>query len=316
MKDADQRATVDAPLVSVILPVFNRTDELTRALASVMAQSLADWELLVVDDGSDVDVEGVVARCHDARVRYVRRPQNGGVSAAQNTGLDHARGQFVVFLHSDDELFPDKLERQTQRIAATPASVGAVESGVEVEWSDRVEHWPPNLDAAKPFDLLAYGRRVHSSGLLVRRDLATTLRFDERLRGVEDRDFCIRLLRVAEVSTSSEVLSRVSKTGARLGSQNKAFIYQYLLEKYNAEIATDRRVHSDWHYRIARSHARAGEVPQARRALGRAIRLNPARARRWWLWFASYGGERLCRASFGTQVRAARRIDRSTRLKS
>jgi glycosyltransferase involved in cell wall biosynthesis len=230
----------------------------------------------------------VVNRFRDPRIRYLRRPQNGGVSAAQNTGLDHARGQFVVFLHSDDELLPQKLDRQTQRIADAPASVGAVESGIEVEWDDRVERWPPNLDAARPFDLLTYERHVHCSGLLVRRDLAAALRFDERLR--------------------------VSKTGTRMGFQNKATIYEYLLKKYNAEIVKDRRVHADWHYRISRAHARAGEVAQARRALGRAIRLHPRRVRRWWLWVASYGGSRLSRASFATQVRTAKMIPRSTRL--
>ena len=121
--------------------------------------------------------------------------------------------------------------------------------------------------------------------------VATQLRFDEQLRGAEDRDFCIRLLQSTDLAFSTEPLSRVSKTGSRLGHQNHGPIYAYLLEKYHDDIAADRRVHADWEYRIARAYARAGQMPEARRALRRSLRLDPARARRWLLWLASFGGD-------------------------
>src|SRR4051812_1322910 len=91
------------PVVSVILPTYNRAGLVTRAIDSVVRQTFECWELLVVDDASQDDTERVVAQYDDARVRYIRRPVNGGVSAAQNTGIDHARGELVAFLHSDDE---------------------------------------------------------------------------------------------------------------------------------------------------------------------------------------------------------------------
>ena len=100
--------------MTVILPTYNRADEIGRAIGSVMRQTYAGWELVVVDDASEDDIEQVVAQYRDPRVRYIRRSVNGGVAAAQNTGIDHAHGELVAFLHSDDELFPTKLKRQVE----------------------------------------------------------------------------------------------------------------------------------------------------------------------------------------------------------
>lgn len=293
------------PLVSVILPTYNRADILAQAIDSVVHQTYAAWELIVVDDASDDDIELVVAQYDDPRIRHVRRMVNGGVAAAQNTGIDHASGGLLVVLHSDDALFPEKLERQVALIAREPGSIGAVESGIEVVWPDRVEHWPPPLDGADASDLLAYRNRAHISGLMVRRTVAQELRFDDRLRGAEDRDFCVRLLRHTQVACSPEVLSRVSKSGRRLSHQNMGPIYAYLLEKHLDDIRSDRRVYADWNYRIARAYARADQLPEARQALRRSMRIDPARGRRWSLWLASFGGERLTRAAFRVQVRGA-----------
>jgi glycosyltransferase involved in cell wall biosynthesis len=238
---------------------------------------------------------------------------NGGVAAAQNTGIEHARGEFVVFLHSDDALLPDKLGRQVDLLTRAGDSVGAVESGIEVAWPDRVERWTPELDTATAFDLLAYRTRVHISGLMIRRDLAARLRFDERLRGAEDRDFCIRLLCSTDVVCDPDPLSRVSKAGTRLSHQNMGPIYAYLLEKYRDDIAADRRVHADWNYRAARAFARAGQMPEAREALRASVRIRPAHAQRWPLWLASYGGDRLMSAAFRAQVHGAELVQGARR---
>lgn len=300
-----------APVVSVVIPTFNQVELLGRAIDSVVGQTYASWELLVVDDASECDVEAVVARYDDARVRYVRRSVNGGVAAAQNTGIDLASGELVAFLHTDDELMPRKLERQVDLVTGSHADLGAVESAVEVVWPDRTERWSPGLDGAEPLDLLAYRANVHISGLLVRTALAARLRFDEDLRGAEDRDFCVRLLRDANVGFSPEPLSRISKLDSRLGHQNKGPVYEHLLRKYHDDIAADRRVHADWHYRIARAYSRAGEVPAARQALRRSMHLDPVRPRRWLLWTASFANDRWLGAAIGAQVRAAAVVRRA-----
>jgi GT2 family glycosyltransferase len=98
------------PRFSVIIPTFNRAAILPRALRSVLTQSEGDFEVVVVDDGSSDGTDAIVATYDDPRVRY-HAQQNAGPSAARNAGAAIARGEFLVFLDSDDELLPRALER-------------------------------------------------------------------------------------------------------------------------------------------------------------------------------------------------------------
>jgi glycosyltransferase involved in cell wall biosynthesis len=95
-------------LFSVIVPTYNRADVLPRAIKSVLEQSFRDLELLVVDDGSDDDIAGVVEQFDDRRLRYMSE-SHCGVSAARNAGAAAAQGEWLVFLDNDDELVPDAL---------------------------------------------------------------------------------------------------------------------------------------------------------------------------------------------------------------
>ncbi|MFQ5461309.1 MAG: glycosyltransferase family A protein [Phycisphaerae bacterium] len=110
------------PNVTIVIPTYNRSSLLPRALHSVLRQTVSDWEVLVIDDGSIDDTPEVVrhlATRFGGRLQYVRRP-HGGASAARNAGIDRARGRFVAFLDSDDVFGPTKLERQLALFALRP----------------------------------------------------------------------------------------------------------------------------------------------------------------------------------------------------
>jgi glycosyltransferase involved in cell wall biosynthesis len=119
-----QRArAVATPLVSVVVPTFNSAATLPRAVASVARQTLRDWELIVVDDGSTDATRTVLevwAQRLGERLRRVRTA-NRGPGAARNTGIDLARGRYVAFLDADDEFLPEKLARQVKLFEAEPA---------------------------------------------------------------------------------------------------------------------------------------------------------------------------------------------------
>ena len=108
-----------APAVSVIIPTYNRAPLIPQAIDSVLQQTFADFEIIVVDDGSTDDTESVVKTYGD-RVRYVRTP-NGGIGHARNVGMKHARGRYFTFLDSDDLLYPYALELQTRLLERFPA---------------------------------------------------------------------------------------------------------------------------------------------------------------------------------------------------
>jgi glycosyltransferase involved in cell wall biosynthesis len=105
------------PLVSVIIPTCNRAALAPEAVASVLAQSWRDFEVLVVDDAS-TDATAAALAPFGARIRLWRRECRGGVSAARNTGIKAARGEWLAFLDSDDLWLPEKLARQLDYLAA------------------------------------------------------------------------------------------------------------------------------------------------------------------------------------------------------
>ncbi|REK71819.1 glycosyltransferase family 2 protein [Paenibacillus paeoniae] len=114
------------PLVSVIMPAYNRAQTLPAAIASVTAQSYGNWELIVVDDRSTDTTKEVVAELaeRDSRIQCIANERTKGVGGARNTGMLQAKGDFIAFLDSDDEWLPFHLEETLRMIRETQADVG------------------------------------------------------------------------------------------------------------------------------------------------------------------------------------------------
>src|SRR5580765_112932 len=104
------------PQFSVILTTYSRPTWLAEAIASVLQQTVSDFELIVVDDGSTPPA----AVPEDGRIRLVALTENRGLSAARNVGWDHARGRFVAFLDDDDCFTPNRLELAAQGLERAP----------------------------------------------------------------------------------------------------------------------------------------------------------------------------------------------------
>lgn len=118
-------------MISVVMATYNRADTLPRAIESVLRQSYRDWELLIVDDGSTDATPKVLEGLVDPRIRIYRHPENRGVAAAKNTGLDHIRGEWFTTLDSDDETTADALEVMlacAERAGATAITCNCMDS--------------------------------------------------------------------------------------------------------------------------------------------------------------------------------------------
>ena len=115
------------PLVSVVMPVYRTEKFVAAAVRSVLAQSFEDFELIVVNDGTDDNSMAIVAGFQDDRIRVVEQP-NAGLSAARNTGILASRGEFVALLDSDDVWDPRKLEVHVHHLTRRP-QVGVSYSG-------------------------------------------------------------------------------------------------------------------------------------------------------------------------------------------
>ncbi len=128
----------DPPLISVIIPTFNRASYIVEAVESVLTQSYAPVELIVVDDGSTDDTRQILMGLSE-KFHYLRR-ENSGVAAARNAGIAIATGSFLAFLDSDDLWLNDKLQQQVALFLRTPATdlvYGHAEQFVSAELNNR-----------------------------------------------------------------------------------------------------------------------------------------------------------------------------------
>ncbi|WP_010419514.1 glycosyltransferase family 2 protein [Anaerophaga thermohalophila] len=100
------------PLVSVGLAVYNGEEFISRAIKSVLAQTLKNWELIIVNDGSTDNTLSVIKSFSDKRIKVIDLPQNVGVTAARNHYLKYSKGKYIAVIDSDDEWYPTKLEKQ------------------------------------------------------------------------------------------------------------------------------------------------------------------------------------------------------------
>jgi glycosyltransferase involved in cell wall biosynthesis len=186
-------SNIKAPLVSVIIPAFNRGWCLREAVDSVLAQEFTDFELIVVDDGSTDGTAGLLEVCR-SEVRLLRQA-NRGVSAARNRGIAAARGQLIAFLDSDDLWLPRKLSTQVEFFRVHP---DALIVQTEEKWVRKGRRVNPGKRHRKRSGMIFEASLdlclVSPSAVMVRRELFDRVGlFDEGLPACEDYDLWLRV---------------------------------------------------------------------------------------------------------------------------
>jgi len=195
-------------LVTVIIPVFNYGFCLSETICSLQQQTHSHWEALIIDDGSNDDTQAVVKRLvqHDRRIKYYYQHRRG-VSAARNLGIDHAKGNYVLFLDGDDLITPNKLAEQVSLLKRCSAAdicysdVYYFRNGNKDKlffgrWGNR--KWTIKLSGNSYEIIREFIRKnkftIHSP--IVRAGFLkdSGLRFDELLSHNEDWDFWLRCI--------------------------------------------------------------------------------------------------------------------------
>lgn len=181
---------------SVVIPCYNRATTVRDTLLSVQAQTYANFECIVVDDGSSDStlLQSLIESLEDERFVYVWR-ENGGGGAARNTGIDVASGDFVAFLDSDDYFVPHKLERFAGIVSADK-NRGYYSKVSADRGAGRL--WPrPDRAIGAEEDmgeyLFVFNQFIQTSTIVIATDTARSVRFDPSLRKGQDLDFCVRL---------------------------------------------------------------------------------------------------------------------------
>jgi glycosyltransferase involved in cell wall biosynthesis len=180
--------------VSVIIPTFNRAHQIARAVASVLYQTFTDYEILVIDDGSE-DATPEVIEPFRSRVKCITHPRNRGVSASRNTGIRASQSPVIAFLDSDDYWLPDKLAAQISFFSEHPQAVACqtqeswIRRGVRV--NPMKKHLKPSGEIFEPSLRLCV---VSPSSVAVKRSLLEEVGvFDEDFPVCEDYDLWLRI---------------------------------------------------------------------------------------------------------------------------
>lgn len=283
------------PVVSVIIPAFNRNHTLPRAVGGAVGQTFRDLEIIVVDDASREPVAEALAACTDPRVRLIVHEKNRGANAARNSGIVSAKGQYVAFLDSDDEWHPDKIRIQVEAMEAAAASVAGHCTGLTAfsEAGRKLFEKSPQLSGNIYPQLLRRNEIGPLSSVLVRRAVLNEVGlFDESLPSSQDWDLYLRIAERYEFASVGEALVRYN-LGQDSISRNlkaKALGRRMILEKYESQMTRFPEAFASQLVKTGHYHCRAGAIRDGRQSFRRAMRINPVAANAYLFFALSFLG--------------------------
>jgi len=317
-------STADAPnpLVSVVIPTYDRPEYLARAVKTVTAQTYDTVELVVVDDCSPTPAQKTIDGVDTASlasVQCLRHEENRGANAARNTGIEAASGDLLAFLDDDDEWAPEKLACQVAAMRDADDDVGVVYTGtryVDTRIGDELEVTPTNRGWVTE-DILTGAKFGEFSVMLVRREAIEAAGLpDERFPSWQDREWYLRLSRHCAFKPVPEPLTtRHIGHGDQITDNFRAkrdISYPLFLEKHRdlaAEYdwATERRFVASLSAKLGWNALRGDHYHDARRYLGKALVYNPLEFSVYPHFVAALGGRYTHRFS-QRLLRAARSV--------
>lgn len=284
------------PLVSVIMPTFNRREFLQPAIESLLDQSFAHWELIIADDGSDTDTRSYLQSLHaPPRVKVMWLPHSGRPSAVRNAALREARGEYVAFLDSDDLWLPRKLEMQIASLIHRPQRQWSYTAFALVDCAGRPKEPPHAARRSAPsgwiMKRMLKGEIVIAlPSVVVARQLLEQLGpFDETLVMCEDDDLWLRLAAHSEIDGIDEPLTLIRRHGQHGGDDVTAWRDRLRVFEKGLVVNGDPGVRSILHRLraemaagLARSQASEGMRIGMLRTVAASARYS-WRYRQWWL---------------------------------
>ena len=234
------------PVISIIIPTYNRSHIVERAVNSVIHQTFEFFEIVVVDDCSTDNTEQVIKEISqtDTRVKYVRTEKNVGGAAARNRGVSASQGKYIAFLDDDDEALPEWLEKSIEKIAILPESWGLIccRWYQKSEFTHIIYESATFLNDGYVYEKLLQGHDPPSgtSGSVIKRAAFYYVGgFDENLQGFQDYDFFISLARKWTFHyLSIPLIVFYNHPGSRISDTNKKRegAFNQFIKKWESEI--------------------------------------------------------------------------------
>ena len=277
------------PTVSVIIPVYNNAGTISRTVDSVLAQTIDDIEIIIVDDGSTDDTRAYL-KPYGKRIRYFYQ-SNQERSAARNNGLLQARGQYIAFLDADDYWLPFKLEKQIAVFQNNPELGLVYSQAYAIKKQDQPLYIlgkkgiNSSNDPSETFCRLLVGNFIPSpTPLISSQCVRETGFFDEKISIREDNDYWLRIARFYPILGIPEPLACYQLSEGdflqKLAAKNAQDAYVYVVEKYKDDHPCTQ---DDYNLALALSWFRAslidfgiGDLEAAKHRLDKAVECNAA----------------------------------------
>jgi glycosyltransferase involved in cell wall biosynthesis len=194
------------PLISVILPVYNAEDFVYETIQSILDQTLGDFELIIINDGSKDRSEEIILSIEDERIKYVKNPRNLQLINTLNLGLEIAMGKYIARIDADDICLPDRFEKQV-RFLEKNSEYGIVGSFAKYfgKKNEILKYVEEDVDIR--YALITHNPFIHSTVILRKSILSEfELQYDKAHLHVEDYDLWIRILNYSKGKILPEVL--------------------------------------------------------------------------------------------------------------
>jgi len=292
----ERRQHAATPVVSVVLPTFNRLRFLRPTIESVYAQTFTDWELIIADDGSDLDTRQYLeALASQPRVSVVWLAHTGRPAMVRNAALARAVGEYVAFLDSDDLWAARKLERQLQTLRARANCRWSYTAFLRVDASgeplpeETQRPWVPHQGDIFEQVVTARASIRTPSVLAARQLIAQAGGFDDELLSAEDYDLWLRLALHSEVAVVDEPLVHVRYhdenhtrewQSAFAGRDRSLERRQQLVDANRRSLLRAERMRNA--LKLAATHGERGAQRQMLRALWQSLPYSWTYPR-WWL---------------------------------
>ena len=246
MKFGNEKNKNIMPLVSVIMPTFNRKKTILRAINSVLNQTYTNYEIIIIDDGSNDGTVEVINALKNDKIRLYVQSHNQGANVARNIGIKNAKGEYIAFLDSDDEWFENKLEKQIKYLIDDKSLLVCFCSYQLFETNNTTiipNITDKNADIGiilKKYNLIGTPTLIMHKSVFEKVGL-----FNETLGRLQDYEFAIRIVQEYKIGFIPEVLVNAYRVSKSISNDWDSLLSAeiYIIENYTHFIDIEERIH-------------------------------------------------------------------------
>ena len=253
------------PLVSVIIPTYNRGRLILDSINSVLNQTYKNIELIVVDDCSTDDTEKTVKSIDDSRIKYIKLEKNSGACVARNKGIEISRGEFIAFNDSDDLWLPEKINSQLDFLYENNAEISFCKMECRTPANNFIHNFP-NIEFDRKIsykDLLKYNS-ASTQTIFGKSECFRNVMFDTRMPRLQDWDEVLRLSQKYRIFYQNEILVNTffQKDSISTHPEKAVLAMQKIFEKHKDAILSDPAIVESFFKKKASFVCKTGKNPK------------------------------------------------------